>query len=63
LSEAKASARAVLAGRIANEIAKAPRRETLLGCAHITYETACPVVSLTSFIGFKQKSMPILTDI
>jgi hypothetical protein len=38
LSGAKASARAVLAGRIANGIAQAQRRESPC-CAHVAYET------------------------
>ena len=38
LSRAKASARAVLAGRISNGIAKAQRRESPC-CAHVAYET------------------------
>jgi hypothetical protein len=44
LSRAKALARAVLAGRIANGIAQAQRRTLLPCCAHVAYETevTCP---------------------
>jgi len=46
LAGAKAAARAVLEGRMANGMSKAQRHETPFCCAHVAYETTCHVVSL-----------------